>query len=101
MTAPLDRLRKLTLAMEAALAENDLSAFGALLEARGDELAKLPAGAYADADEIERLDARLQAVAGQRMECLRSRMRQLAHVTRTARAVRAAQESARRVDVSG
>ena len=101
MKPSLDRLKKLTLAAEGALAANDLPGFRALLQTRGEEIAKLPPSAFAGAEEVIRLDARLQASAAKRMDGLRTRMRHLAHVSRTIRAARAAQASARQIDVSG
>jgi len=101
MNQPLDRLKKLTLAAEAALASNDFSGFQALLEARREELAKLPTSAFENADEVLLFDARLQAAATRRMDGLRGRMRQLAHVNRTARAARAAHDRPSNLDLSG
>jgi hypothetical protein len=101
MKPQLDRLNKLTLAAESALAENDLPGFRALVQARNEELAKLPISAFTDSSETTRLDARLQAAAAVRMDGLRTRMHHLAHVNRTARAAKAAQMSAHQIDVSG
>ena len=101
MRAPLSRLDALTLAAEAALASNDVSGFHALLEARGQELAKLQANAFVDAEASLRLQVRLQAAAERRLDTLRTRMRHLSHVNRAVRAARAAQACANQVDLSG
>jgi hypothetical protein len=101
MKAPLNRLNTLTLAAEAALASNDLPGLRALLEARAQELARLQADAFVDAEATVRLHARLQAAAEKRLDALRTRIRHLAHVNRSARAARAAQAASNQVDVSG
>ncbi|MHB8637575.1 MAG: hypothetical protein ACYC96_13990 [Fimbriimonadaceae bacterium] len=101
MKTPLNRLNTLTLAAEAALAANDFPGFRALLEERGQELAKLAPNAFVDAETTIRLNARLEAAAERRMDGLRTRMRHLAHVNRSVRAARAAREASGRFDGSG
>ncbi|HLK16678.1 MAG TPA: hypothetical protein VKT78_17865 [Fimbriimonadaceae bacterium] len=101
MKARLERLNKLTLAAESALAANDLSGFQSIVETRRKELESLAVDDFADAEETLKLDARLQAAAARRMDGMRTRMRQLSHLSRTIRAAGAARTTARTLDLSG
>ncbi len=101
MPQPLKRLLKLTLSLEAAAESKDWTGFNALLAEREIELAKLRPGTYAEADELIKLDARIQATVACRMEHLRTRMQATVHVNRTARAFQSAQEKRIRVDLAG
>jgi hypothetical protein len=101
MPKSLERLKKLTLALEMAAEAKDWVEFNALLATREIEISRLQPGHYPDANEMLKLENRLQTVMAGRMDHLRTRMQATVHVNRTARAFQASQEQRVRVDFAG
>ena len=101
MRPPLERLRTLTLALEAAIAVKDWPTANALLETREAEIKTLTPGAYAQAEDILKLDVKLQANLEAHMNGLRKRMQAVNHVKRTARAFQNVRNSQARIDFAG
>jgi hypothetical protein len=83
---PLDRLVKLSLAIEDATKDRDWNAVHAMLDERQRELNRSPIGSEAEAAQLAKIDERVIRFMQGAADASRHRRRELAHSLRAIRA---------------